>query len=78
MKQVVKRLSLVLVLVSMLGLAPGTASASPPVGGCPGSFDLKHETKRTEIADLNGDDWVCVKDIPAFPPGSINVIDNNV
>jgi hypothetical protein len=59
-------------------IVPGTARATKAVGGCPGNYDLTRANKNTQIADINGDGWVCVTPIPAYPPGSQNAIDNNV
>ena len=72
-----RRIAVILGLGILLGLAPATALAGQPIGGCNDGFDLKHANKLTKEVDLNGDGWVCVKDIPAYPPGSINAVDNN-
>jgi hypothetical protein len=73
-----RRIVSILLLAAMVGLVPGTAHATKAVGGCPDSYDLTRANKNTKIADINGDGWVCVTPIPAYPPGSLNVIDNNV
>jgi hypothetical protein len=77
-----------LVVGSMISLAPGTASAakSAPVGGCGDGYDLltiKQAVKVTgsteeniQTINKNGDNYVCVTEIPTPPPNH-NVIDNN-
>jgi hypothetical protein len=77
-----------LVAGSMISLAPGTASAAKtaPAGGCPDSYDLltiKEAVKVTgntaaaiQEINKNGDNYVCVVEIPTPPPNH-NVIDNN-
>jgi hypothetical protein len=72
-----RRIVAIGMLAAMFGLMPGLAQAGQPVGGCPNNYDLVKAKKSTVIADLNGDGYVCVTPIPAFPPGSINAIDNN-
>jgi hypothetical protein len=73
-----RRIVVIGVLAATIGLMSGTASAGQkPVGGCPNSYDLVKAKGEKALADLNGDGWVCITPIPANPPGSINVIDNN-
>ena len=77
-----------LVACPLVSLVPGTASAakSTPVGGCPDGYDLqtiKEAVKTTgnteatiQSINKNGDNYVCVVEIPTPPPNH-NVIDNN-
>lgn len=66
-------------LASILGPGIGQAVAAPAEGGCPSDFRLV-SANRNELGDTvdkNGDGKICLKSIPAFPPGSVNIIDNN-
>jgi len=72
-----RRIVSILMLGVLAGLVPGVAHAGQPVGGCSTAFSLTKTTKNTAPLDKNGDGWVCQKDIPAQPPGSVNVQDNN-
>jgi hypothetical protein len=72
-----RRIVVIGMLGTMLGLMPGAAHAGQPVGGCPDNYDLVKVKKSTAVVDLNGDGYVCVTPIPAYPPGSLNAIDNN-
>lgn len=73
-----RRIVSIVMLAVMVGLVPGTAHATKAVGGCPDSYDLVRVDKNTRVVDLNGDGWVCVTPIPAYPPGSLNAIDDSV
>jgi len=74
----VKRLIVSALLVaSMLGVSAGSAAAGGAIGGCLDGYNLQHSAKKYPGVDHNGDGYVCVASIPAFPPGSVNVIDNN-
>jgi hypothetical protein len=73
---------------SLVSLVPGTASAAktPPAGGCPDGYDLQtikeavkttgNTTETIQSINKNGDNYVCVVEIPTPPPNH-NVIDNN-
>ncbi len=64
---------------------PGAAQAAPPVGACPGPFqlqaitDFSPGTQAFLVAsiDRNGDEQVCTKPLPeAIPFLNISFIDN--
>ena len=63
------------------GSQPPAQAQGPPVGGCPpaGGWTLRSITEpgAAVLADINGDGWLCGKDveIPAFP-GLDNYVDN--
>ena len=75
-----KRLIVSIVIsASILGIAAQPAAADKPVRGCPNDFELVKVNRNDPVdvaVDLNGDGKICEKPIPAFPPGSFNVIDN--
>jgi hypothetical protein len=80
----VKRRALYLVLSTsaVLGViaSPPTAVASSK-GTCADSYSLVRASKwgaEGSALDRNGDGWLCEKPIPAYPPGSFNVIDDRV
>ena len=70
----------IVISASILSFAAQPAAADKPVRGCPNDqFVLVpvDPSDPVDVAvDLNGDGRVCEKPIPAFPPGSFNVIDN--
>jgi hypothetical protein len=72
-----RRIVVIGMMAAMVGPMSGIAHAGQPSGGCPNDYNLVKAKKSTAIADLNGDGYVCVTPIPAYPPGSLNVIDNN-
>jgi hypothetical protein len=79
-------IGLVLIGASVLiatpaGANPPPGTPGPPVGGCPpaGGWTVRPVTEpgAPQEIDINGDGWLCGKDIenPAFP-GLDNYIDN--
>jgi hypothetical protein len=74
-------LSLILLAANPAGANPPPQAQGPPVGGCPpaGGWTLRSITEpgAAVLADINGDGWLCGKDveIPAFP-GIDNYVDN--
>lgn len=67
------------IVASIAGPGIGQAIAKPAVGGCPSDFRLVSANTNDlgDTVDKNGDGKICEKPIPAFPPGSVNIIDNN-
>src|SRR5262245_8406642 len=67
------------ILTSTLAVGVQPAGAGPAVGGCPSDYKLVSANKHDlgDTVDKNGDGKICEKPIPAFPPGSVNIIDNN-
>jgi hypothetical protein len=76
-------LLLILSIATSAAANPPAHAEGPPVGGCPpaGGWTLRPITEpgAPDEADINGDGWLCGKDveIPAFP-GFDNYVDNVV
>jgi hypothetical protein len=73
--------SVTLLTATPAGANPPSGTPGPPIGGCPpaGGWTLRPVTEfgAPDEADVNGDGWLCGKDvtIPAFP-GFDNYVDN--
>jgi hypothetical protein len=79
MNMIKRRLTLALATGALLvAMVPGTASAGPPVGGCPtgGHWELVLPRHQPQEADKNGDGWLCRADFFAGP--GLLAIDNVV
>jgi hypothetical protein len=73
--------AVVSLVLAAAGAGAAVAAEGPPIGGCPpaGGWTLRLVTEpgAPDEADVNGDGWLCGRDmeIPAFP-GFDNYIDN--
>jgi hypothetical protein len=69
-------LGAVLAVVVFVLTVSGTAVAGKAVNGCPDSYSLI-KAKVDPVVDINGDGWICTKQIGPAPDGiGFSDIDN--